>query len=96
MHQAKDIIDRKYQIIDLIGQGGSSITYSATSLETKEKVAIKSLSLKGLSEWEQIELFEREAKILATLNHPAIPQYIDINMDIIIVKVLNILLLSNY
>ncbi len=28
-------------------------------------------------QWEELKLFEREAKILQTLNHPHIPQYRD-------------------
>ena len=77
MHQVGDIINQKYKIIEIIGEDGNSITYSAIALATNTKVAIKTLSLQGLSNWKQIELFEREAKILSTLDHPAIPKYID-------------------
>jgi eukaryotic-like serine/threonine-protein kinase len=30
-----------------------------------------------MSDWKKMELFEREAKILSQLNHPAIPRYLD-------------------
>jgi hypothetical protein len=44
---------------------------------TDRFVALKQLSLARMDDWKAIDLFEREAQILAQLNHPAIPQYID-------------------
>ena len=73
----KKIINDRYSILNKLGQGGSSITYAATDNKTNQLVAIKALSLTGLEDWKKIELFEREAKILQQLNHPAIPKYID-------------------
>lgn len=72
----KTIRDR-YSIQNKLGQGGSSITYAAIDKETNKRIAIKALSLTGLDDWKKIELFEREAKILQQLNHPAIPSYLD-------------------
>ena len=73
----KKIINDRYSILNKLGQGGSSITYAAIDNKTNQPVAIKALSLTGLEDWKRIELFEREAKILQQLNHPAIPKYID-------------------
>jgi eukaryotic-like serine/threonine-protein kinase len=72
-----EILVNNYQIIDILGQGGVGITYRAKDIETDRIVAIKALSLKRAKDWKAIELFDREAKILSQLNHPAIPQYID-------------------
>ena len=72
-----EILVNKYQIIDTLGQGGVGITYRSRDIETDRIVAIKALSLKRARDWKAIELFDREAKILSQLNHPAIPQYID-------------------
>jgi eukaryotic-like serine/threonine-protein kinase len=72
-----EILINKYQIIDILGKGGVGITYRARDIETDFIVAIKALSLKRAKDWKAIELFDREAKILSQLNHPAIPQYID-------------------
>ena len=40
-------------------------------------VAVKALSLRRMTDWKQLELFEREAQTLETLKHPGIPKYID-------------------
>ena len=72
-----EILLNKYQIIDILGQGGVGVTYRAKDVETDRIVAIKALSLKRAKDWKAIELFDREAKILSQLDHPAIPAYID-------------------
>jgi eukaryotic-like serine/threonine-protein kinase len=73
----KVLLHDRYQILDILGQGGVRITYRAQDLANNQIVAIKSLSLRRAGDWKAIELFEREAKVLAQLNHPAIPRYID-------------------
>jgi eukaryotic-like serine/threonine-protein kinase len=70
-------LGNRYQIIDLLGEGGSGKTYHALDLQSHIEVAIKVLSLRGMGDWKTLELFEREAKILAQLEHPAIPAYLD-------------------
>ena len=71
------IIANRYKIIKILGQGGYAITYEAKDLQTNQIVAIKELSLRQISDWKVLDLFEREAKILALLNHPKIPKYLD-------------------
>ncbi|MFM7889019.1 MAG: serine/threonine protein kinase, partial [Pseudanabaena sp.] len=46
-------------------------------MQTGDHVALKALSLRRMNEWKVLELFEREAKVLAQLDHPAIPRYLD-------------------
>ncbi len=77
MHQPGDIIKERYQILNLLGQGGIASTYAADDLTLAQQVAIKILSLRQLKDWKALELFEREGKVLAQLNHPAIPNYLD-------------------
>jgi serine/threonine protein kinase len=67
----------QYQIRGILGEGGSGITYRAKILSTDRLVALKELSLQQMTDWKALELFEREAQILAKLDHPAIPKYID-------------------
>ncbi|HAX77175.1 MAG TPA: serine/threonine protein kinase [Cyanobacteria bacterium UBA11372] len=77
LHQPGDIIAERYQIIDTLGQGGIGITYEAEDLRNSQRVAIKALSLRRMTDWKVLELFEREAKVLSQLNHPGIPRYLD-------------------
>jgi len=77
LHQRGEIIAERYLILGTLGQGGVGTTYKAKDLQNEQQVAIKVLSLRRMTDWKMIELFEREAKILAQLNHPAIPLYLD-------------------
>ncbi len=77
VHNPGDCIAQRYQIIRILGSGGTGTTYAAQDPKTGQKVALKALSLVGMTDWKVLELFEREAKVLSRLNHPAIPKYLD-------------------
>ncbi|WP_019503354.1 serine/threonine-protein kinase [Pleurocapsa sp. PCC 7319] len=77
LHQQAEIIVNRYQIVTTLGQGGMGTTYAAVDLQSSQRVAIKVVSLRQTNDWKILELFEREAKVLANLNHPYIPNYID-------------------
>ena len=77
LRKPNNIIAQKYQIIETLGEGGSGITYLAQDLQNSNNVALKALSLHRMTDLKAMELFEREAKILAQINHPAIPQYLE-------------------
>jgi serine/threonine protein kinase len=70
------VIDDRYRILGVLGEGNSGTTYRAETIGTTEIVALKALSLRS-ADWKLVDLFEREAAILKTLNHPAIPSYRD-------------------
>lgn len=76
-YQIGDRIAERYHIHSVLGQGGSGVTYAVEDIHTHQQFALKALSLKGIHDWKHLELFEREAKVLSQLDHPAIPQYID-------------------
>ncbi|MEM7592021.1 MAG: serine/threonine-protein kinase [Cyanobacteria bacterium P01_A01_bin.83] len=76
-HQPGNEIINRYRIINLLGQGGTGVTYIAEDLQQGVEVVIKVVSFKEVDSWKTLELFEREAKTLASLYHPAIPRYID-------------------
>lgn len=77
LHKPGQIVNQKYRILDILGEGGIGITYLAHNLETNENLALKVLSLRQINDWKKMELFEREEQILSQLNHPAIPRYLD-------------------
>ena len=77
LHRQGEIIGGRYQIVTTLGQGGMATTYAAVDLTNSQRVALKVVSLRQASDWKVLELFEREAKVLANLHHPFIPQYLD-------------------
>jgi Tol biopolymer transport system component len=61
-----------YEITAPIGEGGMGQVYRATDTTLGRQVAIKILSDAFAADPEQLARFEREAKTLASLNHPHI------------------------
>jgi len=63
-----------YTIGDEIGSGGMGVVYRATDQNLKRDVAIKALPEALASDAERLARFQREAEVLASLNHPNIAQ----------------------
>jgi len=61
-----------YEIADEIGAGGMGVVYRATDTTLDREVAIKVLPESMAADAERIVRFDREAKTLASLNHPNI------------------------
>jgi serine/threonine protein kinase len=59
-----------YEIVALIGAGGMGEVYRATDTNLGRQVAIKVLPEAFAQDAERVALFDREAKTLASLNHP--------------------------
>ncbi|MEW6732832.1 MAG: serine/threonine-protein kinase [Acidobacteriota bacterium] len=64
------IVDTKYRIDALIGQGGMGTVYRATHLELDRVIALKVVLPDFVSSGETLERFRREARAAARLNHP--------------------------
>ncbi|MBE9040957.1 serine/threonine protein kinase [Oscillatoriales cyanobacterium LEGE 11467] len=77
LHENDDIVTQRYRIVTLLGQGSMGTTYEAEDLTNYQRVALKVVSLQHMEEWKVLELFEREARVLAHLEHPGIPKFID-------------------
>ncbi|WP_126146772.1 serine/threonine protein kinase [Synechococcus elongatus] len=71
------VLNDRYELDSPLGQGGTGTTYRAHDRQSQQTVAIKILTLSGTTDWKILDLFEREARILATLQHPGIPHYRD-------------------
>src|SRR4029453_4221095 len=61
-----------YQILDLLGVGGMGEVYRARDTRLARDVAIKVLPRLFSADPERLARFEREARLLASLNHPHI------------------------
>ncbi len=63
-----------YEIVDALGAGGMGEVYRARDTKLGRSVALKTIPDSFASDVERLARFEREARTLATLNHPHIAQ----------------------
>ncbi len=73
------MLDGRYRIARMLGQGGMGRVYLANDTRLANRpVACKEMIIgDGIQEQKAVEDFNREARVLASLSHPAIPQVID-------------------
>ena len=68
----------RYTILGTLGQGGQGVTLDAIDESRGGKpVAVKRFDVRGAASWKDVELAEREARVLASLDHPALPRYVE-------------------
>ena len=61
-----------YQVVSLLGSGGMGEVYEAHDTKLRRDVAVKVLPSAFLNDPERLSRFQREARMLASLNHPNI------------------------
>ena len=61
-----------YEIVSALGAGGMGEVYRARDTQLKREVAIKVLPAAFSQDPDRLARFQREAELLATLNHPNI------------------------
>ncbi|GAB4362398.1 MAG: hypothetical protein Fur0042_31750 [Cyanophyceae cyanobacterium] len=72
------ILRDRYQLEERLGRTAAGRqTWRVQDLETNEAAIIKLLAFSPQMEWQELELFEREAKTLQSLQHDRIPNYRD-------------------
>ena len=59
-----------YEITTPLGKGGMGEVYRARDLKLKREVAIKVLPDEFSRDADRVSRFQREAEVLASLNHP--------------------------
>jgi len=62
-----------YDITAQIGEGGMGHVYRATDTRLKRQVALKVLPDSFANDPDRLARFQREAQVLASLNHPTSP-----------------------
>lgn len=67
----------RYVVKRLLGEGAQGATYEAAEAESGRLVAIKRFDVRGARSWKDVELAEREARVLASLDHPLVARYIE-------------------
>lgn len=76
------IVDGKYKILSLLGNGGMSDVYLAERIDglIEHKVAVKYYCLAPTHQF-ALEQIKKEAQILATIDHHFIASFLDIGRD---------------
>jgi serine/threonine protein kinase len=72
-----EVLDEKYRIEKLLGQGGMGAVYLATHLGTERPVALKIIAPEFMRNDEFIERFKREARAAGRLRHPNVVDVTD-------------------
>ncbi len=71
------ILDDKYRLERLLGQGGMGAVYLATHLGTERYVALKLIAPQFMRNEEFVERFKREARAAGRLRHPNVVDVTD-------------------
>jgi serine/threonine protein kinase len=67
----------RYRIEGVLGSGAQGETLDGVDTTTGTPVAVKRFSVRGAASWKDVELAEREARVLSAIRHPKLPRYID-------------------
>ncbi|HNC45196.1 MAG TPA: serine/threonine-protein kinase, partial [Acidobacteriota bacterium] len=71
------VLDKKYLIQKILGQGGMGAVYQATHIGTRRPVALKIIMPRFMNEVEFVERFKREARASGQLIHPHVVNVTD-------------------
>ena len=71
------IVKERYEILQVLGEGGMAFVYKARDTQLERFVAIKTLKPSYVNQETFVDRFKREARTAANLNHPNIVQIFD-------------------
>lgn len=79
MLEIGSLVDRKYKILNKVGQGGMSVVYLAMNEKANKQWAVKEVRKDGVLDFEAVKQgLVAETDILKRLNHPNLPSIIDV------------------
>lgn len=74
-------IAERYQILEIIGQGGIGVVYKAQHTLMNRLVAIKMLRSESLKDERNWQRFQQEAQAISSMNHPNIVSIFDFGFN---------------
>lgn len=75
------VVDGKYELLSVLGDGGMGIVYRARQIELDREVALKVLRPAMQGDRSFAARFRREARIASKLDHPNIVRVVDFGAD---------------
>lgn len=76
--EINEIIDDRYKITDTLGEGGMAVVFKAHDLVTDKDVAVKMIKPEMATDKVKLNMFEREARAAASLNHQNIVKVLNV------------------
>lgn len=73
----KKIFGSRYQVIYLLGKRPGFRTLLCSDIQTQKLVVVKFVIWDEDFEWQNLKLFEKEARVLQSISHPGIPKYLN-------------------
>ncbi|HEY8091141.1 MAG TPA: serine/threonine-protein kinase [Polyangiaceae bacterium] len=67
----------RFVVLGSLGEGSQGRTFDGVDKREGQPVAIKRFDVRGAASWKDVDLAEREARVLQSLSHPRLPRYID-------------------
>jgi Protein kinase domain len=67
----------RFVVLGTLGEGSQGRTFDGVDKGIGQPVAIKRFDVRGASSWKDVDLAEREARVLQSLSHPKLPRYVD-------------------
>jgi tRNA A-37 threonylcarbamoyl transferase component Bud32 len=67
----------RFRLASRIGQGGMGLVYEATDQQLQRKVAVKLILEEGIQDAAALDRFRREARVLASFQHPNVVTLFD-------------------
>lgn len=74
------VLDRKYQLLRIIGMGGMAVVYEGMEIGSGRHVAIKMLKDEYANDGPSVYRFVNESKAIAALSHPNIVRIYDVSV----------------
>ena len=74
---AETLRDGRFVVLGAIGEGSQGRTYDGFDRLLGGPVAIKRFDVRGAHSWKDVDLAEREARVLQSLSHGKLPRYVD-------------------
>lgn len=94
------MLDNRYELLEIIGVGGTAVVYKAKCHRLNRYVAVKILKEEFASDQEFRRQFHEEAQAVAMLSHPNIVNIYDVsrsgNVDYIVMELIDGITLKEY